>query len=212
MRLAAMGIAVGLIGACQTEARPPQVPSSSPSACRLASFTPPSDLAEIPPRAVFGRPYDPPDAGKARECRARAESLEPYELTARVEWERAYLFGDRAALFELGVGAALLRDDARARASFREYLTIDGIPADRRRQAEAELAKLDTMVAWVALSCREPGREIFLDEVVVARCPVQGRLAVNPGRRRLGVSGPGACALTFDAAPGKLPAFEVPRY
>jgi hypothetical protein len=130
-----------------------------------------------------------------REARERFQrGVELYKeadfRAALLEFRRAYgLAPNYVVLFNLGQANYELQDYAAAKLAFEAYLREGGtaVPADRRRQVEAELTRLATRVATLTLRTNVAGAEVLVDDVLVARTPLHAPLVVSAGRRKLTV-------------------------
>lgn len=147
-------------------------------------------LRAVPAHGAPDRSSDSADvAARAKQSFQRGVQL--YEERnfdgAGVEFRRAYdLLPSFRILFNQGRVAVELRDYASAIELFTRYLTEGGdhVPAERRRELEQEIERLQPRVGQIEVVAEETGAEVYLDEILVGRTPMP-RLRVNVGRHRL---------------------------
>ncbi|HEX6244877.1 MAG TPA: PEGA domain-containing protein [Polyangiales bacterium] len=103
---------------------------------------------------------------------------------ALVEFERAYeLIPSVRLLFNLGQIQAERHDYAAALDLFERYTASSDpeIPEARRAEAQQEVGRLRTRVAYLWVSSDVGGAQLFLNDVPVAQLPLTKALAINPG-------------------------------
>jgi hypothetical protein len=133
------------------------------------------------------------EAEAAREARDRFQrGVEFYKegdfRAALLEFRRAYdVAPNYVVLFNIGQSHYELQDYVGAKAAFEIYLREGGasVPPDRRRQVEAELARLASRIAYVEVKTNVEGADVLVDDVPAAKTPLRAPLAVSAGRRKL---------------------------
>jgi tetratricopeptide (TPR) repeat protein len=107
---------------------------------------------------------------------------------ALAEFRKAYQVAPSyRLLYNIGQVHYELHDYVGALKSFRQYLT-DGaaeIAADRRAAVEAEIRKLEGLVAYLDVTVRPDGADVLIDDVSVGISPLGGPVLVNAGQRRV---------------------------
>jgi tetratricopeptide (TPR) repeat protein len=103
---------------------------------------------------------------------------------ALVEFERAYeLIPNYRLLFNLAQIQAERHDYAAAIGFFEKYLQTGAaqIPEARRAEAQREIEKLRTRVAYLRVESNVEGAQLFVNDSPVALLPLSQPLAINPG-------------------------------
>jgi tetratricopeptide (TPR) repeat protein len=116
---------------------------------------------------------------------------------ALAEFRKAYQVAPSfRLLYNIGQVHYELHDYVGALKSFRQYLTdgADGVPADRRALVDAELKKLEGLVAYLEITTSPEGSDVLIDDVPVGIAPLGGPVLVNPGQRRVGAGKDGRSA------------------
>jgi hypothetical protein len=146
------------------------------------------------PRGALAQPAAGPQAQEAaREARERFQrGVELYKegdfRAALLEFRHAHrLSPNYIVLFNIGQAHYELRDYAGAKAAFESFLKEGGaaVSPERRRQVEAELARLASRVAFIEVKTNAEGAEVSVDDVPAAKTPLSGPLVVSAGRRKL---------------------------
>jgi hypothetical protein len=148
-------------------------------------------------RAAAAAP--PPPAGAVEQAQRHfRRGVELYRdddvAGALVEFRRAHdLVPSYKILYNIGQADYELKDYASALQHFRAYLEEGGaeIPAERRREVERELPRLEGRVGRLVVHVPEAGAPVFVDDVAVGTSPLGAPLLVNVGRRKVeAASGP----------------------
>lgn len=79
-----------------------------------------------------------------------------------------------------------------------------GLPPERRTEVEADIARVRSRIGHVRITVNRAGAEIFVDDVLVGRSPLDAEVTVGAGRRRISVSKPPSPAVhrVLDVAGG----------
>jgi len=136
---------------------------------------------------------------------------------AAPNWKIAYNLGQ--TLFQL-------QEYAGAVSAFERYLNegADKVPPDRRKEVEADLAKLRPRVAQVTVVVNVPSAEVLVDDESQGNLPRTTPLLLSAGRRKITVNahdylsetrvidlaGATTPTLTFDLKPLRAPAIATP--
>ncbi|HEU4536879.1 MAG TPA: PEGA domain-containing protein [Polyangiaceae bacterium] len=144
-------------------------------------------LAAAPARAQPGpKASDAPRLVEAREHTKLAVAL--YQIgnrpAALVEFKRAYeLVPNHRVLYNIARIDAELQDYAAAVRAYEQFLAEGGtqVPAGRRAEVEAELARLATRVATVTVSVNVDGANVLVDGTEAGRSPLAKPLLINAG-------------------------------
>jgi hypothetical protein len=115
-------------------------------------------------------------------------------LEAVTEFSRAYELSPHfAVLFNLGQAYVALGQPVYAVQSLQRYLSEGGkeVPAKRRTQVRAEIARQERLIATVTFRSDVVGAVIHVDGVEVGRSPMPSAVRVDPGMRVLSASAPG---------------------
>jgi hypothetical protein len=189
-------------GAAATTLRPPGQPAAAAVAPKPSPFVP----LPQPPAATPAR------VAEAREHFARGvQDFRDGALDAALaEFLRAQ---DLAPSYRLHFNIAQvhyeLRNYAEAKRSFQQYLAgADAeLPADRRVLVEAELAKLDRLVAQFSVKTSVPGVQIAVDGIPAGLVSRDNLVLVNtnPGVRRVTAAKSGflPASMLVTVAPGE---------
>jgi tetratricopeptide (TPR) repeat protein len=103
---------------------------------------------------------------------------------ALIEFERAYeLIPSVRLLFNLAQIQAERHDYAAALGLFERYTgsADPEIPEARRAEAQQEIARLRSRVAYLWVSSDVAGAQLFVNDAPVAQLPLSAPLAINPG-------------------------------
>lgn len=130
----------------------------------------------------------------AQEAYRQAVQLFDHEKYAEAlaEFERAYTLAPSFRIsYNIGLSHSALGDARAAVEAFGNYLREGGerIPAARRKQVEAEIARLSQQLAWLSIQVDEPSAEVTVDGVPLAKGPFSRQLQLNGGRHEIAVRG-----------------------
>lgn len=109
------------------------------------------------------------------------------------EFQRAYsLAPSFRILYNVALCEAALGDVRAALDAFVGYLRDGGeqIPAARREQVQAELAKLEKQLVSLDIELQQAGAELRVDGALLGRGPLSQKLRLNPGRHNVEVRSP----------------------
>ncbi|HVY25063.1 MAG TPA: hypothetical protein VHB79_00875 [Polyangiaceae bacterium] len=109
---------------------------------------------------------------------------------ALAEFKRAYNLAPSFRIqYNIGLSQVALGDPAAAVDAFDIYLREGGerIPEPRRKQVEAEVARLSKQLGWLTLEVEEPNSEVTLDGTSLAPGPTSQRLRLNQGKHTVAV-------------------------
>jgi tetratricopeptide (TPR) repeat protein len=147
---------------------------------------------------------------KARQHFQRGiESYRDGDLaTALIEFKRAYSTAPNyRLLYNLGQVSADLRDYPAAERYLTQYIeeSKNAVDDARKQAVQDELAKVRARIAYLQIASNVEGTEILVDDVLVARAPIQAPIHVSTGRRRITGRAPGHSPATqvVDAAGGE---------
>jgi tetratricopeptide (TPR) repeat protein len=107
---------------------------------------------------------------------------------ALIEFKRAYGAAPHyKLLYNLGQASLELQEDAAAIEYFNEYLRLgaDELSEDRRQEVEETIHRLEGRIATVAITSNEEGAEIYVDDTLIGRTPLEQPVRVSVGRRKL---------------------------
>jgi hypothetical protein len=111
---------------------------------------------------------------------------------ALAEFERANTLAPSFRIsYNIGLSHAALGDALAAVEAFASYLREGGerVPAPRRKQVEAEVARLTQQLAWLSIQVDEPAAEVTVDGAPLAKGPFSRQLQLNGGRHEIAVRG-----------------------
>jgi len=126
---------------------------------------------------------------------------------ALVEFKKAYAIWPRAnVLYDVGQTEFQLNDYAAALKTMERYLAETGPNAAHRSEVEATVETLRGRVGRIALMTSVPDCEVAVDEQPAGTTPLQQRILVSVGARRLTMTCPGRAATTrtIEVAAGEL--------
>ena len=106
---------------------------------------------------------------------------------ALIEFKRAYAAQPHfKLLYNLGQASLELQEDANAIQYFSDYLAQgkDELSPDRRQEVEDTIKKLETRLASVTITTNEWGAEIYVDDTLIGRAPLEEPIRVSVGRRK----------------------------
>jgi hypothetical protein len=134
------------------------------------------------------------DANRAAAQDAHRRALELFDqgqhAEALAEFKRAYALAPSfRILYNVGLSQAALGDASAAVAAFTGYLREGGerIPAPRRAQVEAEIARLSRQLATLDIQVEEPNAEVSVDSQPLERGPISRQLRLGAGRHVVAV-------------------------
>lgn len=113
---------------------------------------------------------------------------------AVTEFSRAYELSPHfAVLYNMGQAYVALGQPVYAVQALQRYLSEGGkeVPAKRRKQVEAEIARQERLIAAVTFRSDVAGAVIRVDGVEVGRSPMPSAVQISPGIRVLSASAPG---------------------
>lgn len=160
-----------------------------------------------------GKPADSATIEDARDRFRRGVELyrEGDFRNALIEFNRAY--GEAPnfrILYNVGQTCMELQDYACAAKSYSRYLeeADESLPPGRREEVLATLVRVKRRVSNVAVTVNVAGAEIFVDDVLVGRAPLEAPVVISAGRRKVSVSHPKylPATRTIDVAGGDTPA------
>jgi hypothetical protein len=171
-----------------------QAPPSTPPP---ASAAPPGANAP-PPNTSTTAPTDPVERARIHYERGLQLFNEDNYDAALFEFERAYeLAPTYKILYNMGRIQRQQNNYAAAMRSYTRYLKEggDGVPADRRKEVEGELAILTPRVAMVTVKVNVDGADVYSDDIpvctatiessCVGKSPLQAPIIVNGGRHKI---------------------------
>ena len=105
---------------------------------------------------------------------------------ALAEFKRAYaLAPNSAVLFNIGEAQFQLQDYAGALASFTRYLVEAPPGAAHRADVESDIEVLRTRVGHLTIATVPPGAEVSVDEQPAGKTPLDDRVLVSVGHRKV---------------------------
>ena len=174
------------------------------------------------PQTSGARPE--PQASEANRLAAQDAHRHALELfdrgqhaAALTEFKRAYALAPSfRILYNVGLSHAALGDALAAVDAFAAYLDQGGdrIPAPRRAQVEAEIARLSKQLAALDIEVEEPSAEVTVDGERLGQGPMSRQLRLNSGRHVVAVrSGDGTLktqSVTLSAGASQSLRFQPP--
>jgi tetratricopeptide (TPR) repeat protein len=133
------------------------------------------------------------DEGRTRFARGIDLYKEGNFHAALAEFRAAYAAAPSFRIqYNLGQTLFQVEDYANAQRAFEQYLSEGGdkIDAERRKEVEADLAKLRPRVAQMTISVNIAGADVTVDDEPRGKLPKRGML-VNEGRRKIVVTASG---------------------
>jgi hypothetical protein len=109
---------------------------------------------------------------------------------ALAEFKRAYTLAPSFRIsYNIGLCHAALGDALSAVQAFGSYLRDGGerIAAPRRKQVEAEVARLSQQLAWLSIQVDEPSAAVTVDGAPLAKGPFSRQVQLNAGRHDIAV-------------------------
>ncbi len=164
---------------------------SSLAACMTATL-----LAIATPSAAEEPAADTREAGKHfdRGVVLYGETDYPGAL---VEFKRAYALAPNASvLYNIGEAEFQLQDYAGALLTFTRYLAEAPAGSGRRTEVEADLEVLRARVGHLNVVTLPPGAEVLVDDQPAGKTPLEERLLVSVGHRKVTASLPGGPSST----------------
>lgn len=138
-----------------------------------------------------------PQASEANRLAAQDAHRHALELFDRgqhaealAEFKRAYALAPSfRILYNIGLSDVALGDSLSALDAFASYLREGGdrIPASRRTQVEAEIARLSKLLASLNIEVEEPAAEVTVDGTLLGPGPISQQLRLSSGRHTVGV-------------------------
>jgi hypothetical protein len=170
-----------------------------------------SAILAIPPPARA----DARDDAKVHFQRGVALYKDADFRAALIEFQRAYeAVPNYKVLYNIGQASLELQDYAGALTAFRRFLSEGGkdIPADRTKQVEGEIGKLEARVARLLVRSDVEDAELLVDDVPVGKTPLSAPVLVGAGRRRIALHKAGFAPVTrtVDLAGGDETAVDLP--
>jgi len=113
---------------------------------------------------------------------------------ALIEFERAYSYvPDFRVLYNIGQVSIQLARYARAAQALQQYLASGGnkIPAARIAAVQSDLKMLENRTAHLTVKCNVEGAEVYLDETLLGKTPMDEPILVDAGEHRIMVQRPG---------------------
>jgi hypothetical protein len=136
------------------------------------------------------------DAGKHFD-RGVALYRETDYLAALVEFKRAYaLSPNSAVLYNIGEAEYQLQDYANALVTFTRYLTEAPPGSGHRAEVENDVEVLQARVGHLGIVTVPPGAEVSVDDQPVGKTPLNDRLLVSVGHRKVTAVYPGRTPVT----------------
>ncbi|MFO0676048.1 MAG: tetratricopeptide repeat protein [Polyangiaceae bacterium] len=179
-------------------------------------FASSSMAISVPTVAFAAPPAAPSPAAKPVDAEAVAHFRRGVELyeendfdAALVEFRRAYeIAPNPKVLYNIAQTHYQLQAYAPALETFERYLAESGssMSAERRKEVDADVAKLRTRVAKLTVTVNVPVADISVDDVVVGKGTAEVTTTVSMGRRRVSASAPGYVGATksLDVAGGDV--------
>jgi tetratricopeptide (TPR) repeat protein len=136
------------------------------------------------------------DAGKHFE-RGVALYRETDYLAALVEFKRAYaLSPNSAVLYNIGEAEYQLQDYANALVTFTRYLTEAPPGSSHRVEVENDVEVLQARVGHLGIVTVPPGADVSVDDQPAGKTPLNDRLLVSVGHRKVTAVYPGRTPVT----------------
>lgn len=181
------------------------------TARKIAGALVASAVLAIPPPARA----DARDDAKVHFQRGVALYKDADFRAALIEFQRAYeAVPNYKVLYNIGQASLELQDYAGALTAFRRFLSEGGkeIPADRKKQVEGEIGKLEARVARLLVRSDVEDAELLVDDVPVGKTPLSAPVLVGAGRRRIALHKAGLAPVTrtVDLAGGDETAVDLP--
>jgi tetratricopeptide (TPR) repeat protein len=107
---------------------------------------------------------------------------------ALIEFKRAYKASPHyKLLYNLGQASLELQEDGPAIEYFTNYLRegAEELSAERRREVEQDIARLQARLAHAIITTNQDGAEIYVDDGLVGTSPLREPLKLSVGRRRI---------------------------
>lgn len=116
---------------------------------------------------------------------------------ALVEFKRAYAIAPNVAvLYNIGETQYQLQDYAGALTTFTGYLGESGPNEAHRAEVQGTIEVLRTRVGHLTITTDPPGADVAIDEQSVGKTPLEGRVLVGVGRRKVSATMTGRIAAT----------------
>jgi tetratricopeptide (TPR) repeat protein len=113
---------------------------------------------------------------------------------ALIEFERAYSYvPDFRVLYNIGQVSIQLTRYARAAQALQQYLASGGnkIPAARATAVQGDLKMLENRTAHLMVKCNIDGADVYLDDTLLGKTPMNESILVDAGEHRVQVQKPG---------------------
>ena len=107
---------------------------------------------------------------------------------ALIEFKRAYKASPHyKLLYNLGQASLELQEDAAAIEYFSNYLRegADELSAERKKEVEQDVIRLQARLSHVTITVNQPGAEIYIDDGMVGTSPLAEPIKLSVGRRRI---------------------------
>lgn len=139
------------------------------------------------------------DTGPATDAQRTAQEAHRHALElfdhgrhaeALAEFKRAYgLSPSFRLLYNVGLCQVALGDSLAAVDAFSGYLREGGerVPAERRAQVDAEIARLGKQLAWLKIEVEERAADIAVDGASLGQGPFSREIRLNRGRHTVAV-------------------------
>jgi hypothetical protein len=149
---------------------------------------------QVWPRIGWAQDGAAPGAEHAAAQDAHRRALDLFDrgqyAEALTEFKRAYNLAPSFRIqYNVGLSQVALGDPAAAVEAFGIYLKEGGdrIPEPRRKQVEAEVARLSKQLASLTLDVDERGSDVTLDGAPLAQGPLSRQLRLNQGKHTVSV-------------------------
>ena len=126
---------------------------------------------------------------------------------ALIEFQRAYADAPHyKLLYNLGQASLELQEYASAIDFFSAYLSQGAgeISAERRGEVEESIRYLESRIAHVTIVSNRDGAELYVDDTLVGKSPLEAAVRIGAGRHKLTATLPGAATVerNLDVAAG----------
>lgn len=171
--------------------------SGSTFVARVAFATVLLPLATLVRAAMAQEPADATRDAAAHFQRGVALYGEADYRAALVEFKRAYSVAPNVAvLYNIGETQYQLQDYAGALTTFTGFITESGPNESHRGEVQSTIEVLRSRVGHLTVTTDPPGAEVAIDDQTVGRTPLEDRILVGIGRRKVTASMTGRSAVT----------------